>query len=103
MKCGHEIDGKSPICMYCGAAIPSSSMSPETKERFQNNNGQTQPSSSNSASGVRALGAILLIVGIITDVVSMFMITSGSYGGFSTITIIGTICFLIGLVLFANG
>lgn len=102
-KCGHEIDGKSPICMYCGSAIPLNYLSPETKERFQNYNERPQNSSSGSVSGVKALGAVILIIGIVTDLVSMFMISSGNFSAFNAMTIFGTIAFFVGLVLYANG
>ena len=49
------------------------------------------------------LGSILLVVliilGIVCDVISMFMIGSSSFEDFKFITIGGTICFLVGLCL----
>lgn len=34
-KCGHEIDGKSPICMYCGATIADTDIQPEVRKKMQ--------------------------------------------------------------------
>ncbi len=99
-KCGHEIDGNSPVCMYCGAVIPDVNLSQETKERLDAEKGD--PHSSSDGSSVKALGAVLIILGILADVISMFMINSSDFGSFGTITIAGTVCFLIGIALFSN-
>lgn len=96
-KCGCEIDGKSPICMNCGAAIPDYQINPATKEKMKTENNAYIES---GTSKIKALGAILLIIGISTDVISMFMIFSSEFEVFNAITIFGTICFLIGLALF---
>ena len=100
-KCGHEVDGNSPICMYCGAALPDTSISQETKERLkaEEKDSYTSP----NASSTQAVGAFLMILGILADVISMFLIFSDGFGSFGAITIGGTICFLIGIMLFSNG
>lgn len=54
-------------------------------------NNETPYPSSNNTSSVKAFGALLIIAGIGADVVSMFMIGSGGFGG---ITIFGTIALL---------
>ena len=100
-KCGHEVEGDSPICMYCGAALPETSISQETKERMKAEEKDTYQSP--NASSTKAVGAFLILVGILSDVISMFMISSDGFEAFGTITICGTICFLIGLALFSNG
>ena len=100
-KCGCKIDGNSPICMNCGMPIPDSKINQETKERLKAEEHDTHTAS--NASSTRALGAALIIIGILADVISMFMIFSSDIGAFSTLTIGGTICFLIGLLLFNNG
>ena len=100
-KCGCEIDGKSPICMNCGATIPDEQISQETKERLKADEHDTHIASNGSST--RALGATLIILGILADVISMFMIFSSDFESFGVITIGGTICFLIGLLLFSNG
>lgn len=100
-KCGCEVTGNSPICMNCGAALPESYISQETKERLKSEERDTHVAS--SASSIKALGAFLVILGILADVISMFLIFGDGFGGFSAITIGGTICFLIGLMLISNG
>lgn len=100
-KCGHEVDGNSPICMYCGAALPETSINNETKERLEAE--KVDSYQSPNASSTKAFGAFLLILGILADVVSMFLIYSDGFGSFGAVTIGGTICFLIGLALFSNG
>ena len=100
-KCGKEIDGSSPICMHCGASIPDSELKQETKDKMVVENKDT-PTFTN-ASSTKALGAVIMIIGFITDIISMFMITSGSFEGFGAITIFGTIAFFIGLALISNG
>lgn len=100
-KCGCEIDGNSPICMNCGTAIPESQLTQETKERLESEKHDTHVA--NGASSIKAFGSFLLILGIVIDVISMFLIFSSSYGAFSALTIGGTICFLIGLMLLNNG
>jgi len=98
-NCGREIDGKSPICMYCGTAVSDSEITQETKDRMQEISKET---TSNPGTSIKAFGAFLMIIGILADVVSMFLIMSDGFGAFGTITIIGTISFLIGLMLVAN-
>ncbi len=100
-KCGHEVDGDSPICMYCGAALPNSSINQETKERLKAEEKDSYKSP--NASSTKAVGALLLILGILTDVISIFLIYSEGFSSFGAITIGGTICFLIGIVLLSNG
>lgn len=34
-KCGCEIDGNSPICMNCGAAIHTSLLTDDAKEKIE--------------------------------------------------------------------
>ena len=98
-KCGHEIDGKSPICMYCGAAVDDADITFETKERMQQEASKT---TSNVGTSVKAFGAFLIILGILADVVSMFLIFSADSAGFSVVTIAGTIAFLIGIAIVSN-
>lgn len=99
-KCGKEIDGNSPICMYCGAAVPELNINVETKERMKLKS--IKGASTNDTSSLKAFGAILIIIGIIADVISMFMIASSSFEAFNVVTIAGTIMFLIGLALISN-
>lgn len=100
-KCGCKLDGNSPICMNCGAAVPDSQLSQETKERLETQKHDTHVA--NGASSVKAFGAFLLIIGIIIDVISMFLIFSSDYEMFHALTIGGTISFLIGIALLSNG
>ena len=55
-----------------------------------------------SHTAAKAFGALLIISGIIIDVISMFLIFSSSFSAFGTLTIIGTIAFLIGLAIISN-
>lgn len=100
-KCGCEIDGNSPICMNCGTAVPDSQLTQETKNRLELEKHDTHVAS--GASSAKALGAIMLIIGIVIDVISMFLIFSTSVKAFSAFTIGGTICFLLGLFFLNNG
>lgn len=100
-KCGHEIDGNSPICMFCGAAIPTENINEETKARLKAE--ETDSYKSPNASSTKAVGAFLIILGMLADVISMFLIFSSDFGSFGAITIGGTICFLLGIFLFSNG
>lgn len=99
-KCGHEIDGKSPICMYCGATIADTDIQPEVRKKMQEK--LDENSSANDGTSIKAFGAFLIIIGIVADVISMFLISSGSFEVFNAITIGGTISFLIGLALVSN-
>ena len=85
--------------MYCGTEVPESEISPEAKVTMHTSN---VPSSSN-ASSAKATGAALIIIGMILDIVSIIMIVSSSYGAFGIVTAIGTILFIIGIALVANG
>lgn len=98
-KCGKEIDGKSPICMYCGTVIDDVDIAVETKERMEKESSKPVP---NDGSSAKAFGAFLVILGILADVVSMFLIFSADFAGFSVITIAGTIAFLIGIAVISN-
>jgi uncharacterized membrane protein YvbJ len=98
-NCGNEIDGNSPICMNCGVPVPENEISSSTKERMKQENNKT---TSNVGTSVKAFGALLIISGIVIDVISMFLIFSSSFSAFGTLTIIGTIAFLIGLAIISN-
>ena len=100
-KCGHEVDGNSPVCMYCGAKLPETSLTQETKEGLKKEEKDTYTSP--GASSVKALGAFLIILGIIADVFCMMQIGSSDFETYRTFTIGGTICFIIGLALYSNG
>ena len=100
-KCGQEIDGNSPICMYCGAAIPEAHLSEETKNRLKEEKNDSYKAP--NASSTKATGAFLMILGILADVISMFMIFSSDVEAFGIVTIGGSICFILGLALFSNG
>ena len=98
-KCGHEIDGNSPVCMYCGATISDSNLSQEAKERIEK---EACKKDSNAGTSIKAFGALLIIIGIIADIISMFLVFSGSYASFGGIIIFGTIVFIIGLAIVSN-
>jgi uncharacterized membrane protein YvbJ len=100
-NCGHEIDGNSPICMYCGAALKESDMNQETRDRIKTEAVDTHRAA--NASSLKAVGAVLMIIGFLTDIISMVMIVSSSYSAFGVVTAIGTVCFILGLVLFVHG
>jgi len=100
-KCGREVSGACPICMNCGAALPETHISQETKDRIKAEERDTHVA--NNASSTKAFGAFLIILGILADVISMFLIYCDGFGAFGVITIGGTICFLIGLIFVNNG
>ena len=60
---------------------------------------EVKDSSKTMAGSSKSLGTVLIILGIVCDVISMFMIGSSSFEDFKFITIAGTICFLVGLCL----
>ena len=70
-----------------------------TKERMEQENNKP---TFNTGTSAKAFGALLIISGIIIDVISMFLIFSSSFSAFGTLTIIGTIAFLIGLAIISN-
>lgn len=70
-----------------------------TSERMEQENNKP---TSNTGTSAKAFGALLIISGIIIDVISMFLIFSSSFSSFGTLTIIGTIAFLIGLAIISN-
>ena len=98
-NCGNEIDGNSPICMNCGVPVHENEITLATKERMEQENNKP---TSNTGTSAKAFGALLIISGIIIDVISMFLIFSSSFSAFGTLTIIGTIAFLIGLAIISN-
>lgn len=98
-NCGNEIDGNSPICMNCGVPVPENEISSSTKARMEQENSKT---TSDVGTSIKAFGALLIISGIVIDVISMFLIFSSSFSAFGTLTIIGTIAFLIGLAIISN-
>lgn len=100
-RCGCEIDGKSPICMNCGAAIPNEQISKETKERLKAYEHDKHVAS--NASSIRALGAVLIILSILAGFISMFMIFHSDFELFRIAVIGETICFSIGLLLYGIG
>ena len=100
-KCGHEVDGNSPICMYCGASLPISSLNQATQERIRSQ--AVDNYRSPNASSIKAFGAFLMILGIAADLLSTILIFTGSTGAFGAVCTIGTICFIVGIALFANG
>lgn len=100
-KCGCEIDGSSPICMNCGTPVPESQLTSETQKRIKFQKHDTHKAS--GASSIKAVGAFLIILGILADVISMFLIFSSDFDAFNVLTIGGTISFLIGITLLSNG
>ena len=101
-KCGHKVDGSTPICMYCGACLPQEMLTSETQKKIVEEMAQPQETHS-TASPIRAVGALLMIIGFAIDIATMFMIFSGDLEVFNALTIIGTIAFLLGIALFSNG
>lgn len=85
--------------MYCGASLSDSDISSETKERMKEEDSKR---TSTSGTSVKAFGAFLIIIGILADVISMFLIASSDFSFFNAITIGGTISFLIGLAIVSN-
>ncbi len=100
-KCGSTISEDSLVCMNCGAAAPRTAENAE-KIAQQKVVDEKKASESNPYS-LKAIGAVLIILGIVADVFSMFLIHSLDFGAFSAVSIFGTISFLIGWLLFANG
>ena len=98
-KCGHEIDDNAPICMYCGTSISESDINQETKSRMEIIANKKEPT---GGTKIKAVGAGLLIIGFIADIVSMFLIISNDFSIFNGLTIFGTIIFLIGITLIRN-
>lgn len=103
-KCGHEIDGKSPICMHCGTALPDSVITQETNKRMAEKHidETVKNKVSNIGVSLKAFGAILIILGLIADIISMFLIFSADFGSYGAITILGTIMFIIGIAIVSN-
>lgn len=103
-KCGHEIDGESPICMYCGSVLPDSVITQETNKRMVEKHIDeiVKNKESNIGVSLKAFGAILIIIGFIADIISMFLIFSADFSSYGAITIFGTIMFLIGIAIVAN-
>ena len=103
-NCGHEVTGDAPICMYCGTLIPESEITQETKKRISEKHVEEVSKNKESSIGVslKAFGAILIIIGFIADIISMFLIFSADFNSYGAITIFGTIMFFIGIGIVAN-
>lgn len=98
-KCGHEVDNTSLICMYCGHNINGSTMANDTIKDLKENEPTYEKNRTNTTASVCSIGLLLMIIGGFCDVISLFLLVSGSYSSVSSISFGGTICFIIGLVL----
>lgn len=115
-KCGTEMPDGASFCPKCGEStspnqvnddlntiLDSAFFSPTQKVILkpdeQTPKKEVKDSSKTMAGSSKSLGTVLIILGIVCDVISMFMIGSSSFEDFKFITIAGTICFLVGLCL----
>jgi hypothetical protein len=97
-NCGKELDENAIICGYCGKSIPKNNLSNETVKRIQENEYSDASLKKNTGFTIRLWGEVLMTIGILCDVISMFFI-DGDYIIFSILIPMGTIAFLVGLIL----
>ena len=98
-KCGHEVDSNALVCGYCGHPLPKSQLSVEKQQELENNERTDESLRPNHHARIRGFGIALMIISGIIDIISIAMIGTSSVEGFSTILIIGSISFGLGLLL----
>ena len=98
-KCGKTVNEKSIVCMYCGKNINGSAMANNSVSELKEKEPEYQKDRIQKNASEKSLGGALMAIGGILDIVSMFMVGSGSVEAFSFCCIGGTICFFIGLFL----
>lgn len=107
-KCGYEIEENSLVCMYCGKKTTINNKVNEFNTNSEIDSKSTEISSTKTSSNdteiaIRSLGAFLIALGIISNIISMFMIGTSSIESFKFIMIFGSISFIAGLVLRFTG
>lgn len=98
-KCGKEIDGNMLVCGYCGHSIPHSQLSQNALERMHQNQRSDESLEINHNAVIRGAGFVLMGLGGVCDLISMTMIGSGSVETFSTLLIVGSVLFGLGMLL----
>lgn len=98
-KCGKVVNEKSIVCMYCGKNINGSNMANNSVSDLKEKEPYYQKDRMQKDASAKSLGGVLMAIGIILDIASMFLVGSGSVESFSFCCIGGTICFFIGLFL----
>ena len=98
-KCGHEVNSNALVCGYCGHSLQKSQLSPEKQRELENNARSDESLKPNHHARIRGFGIALMIISGIIDIISIAMIGSSSVEGFSTILIISSVAFGLGLLL----
>lgn len=101
--CGEEVSAENSVCSSCGGYVKSVEKASEPTIESQASAPSYQNDAPGSGTSLQALGTLLMVIGGLCDVMCMFMISSGSYESFSTLTTFGTIAFIVGLFMRFNG
>ena len=98
-NCGKEIVDGVLVCGYCGHAVPQDDLSPETKDRIEQEKTSDESLKQTVGASARALGITLTILSGICGPTSHGLIGTGTLETFNIMTIASTAAFMIGLIL----
>ena len=98
-RCGHDISPRGLICMYCGYNINGSQEANDSIKKLKQKEPEYEKARNETDTSIRSFGVLLMIIGGVCDLITMFMVGSGSFESFSFFCIAGTICFGLGLFL----
>jgi len=98
-RCGHEISTDALVCGYCGYSIPKDKLSEKVLKELKENERKDESLETNHEFNIRSVGIVLMGIGGICDLIGMMMISSLDVSAFSTVLVLGSVCFGIGMLL----
>lgn len=102
-KCGKPLKEGAVFCEFCGHFVPVEQRDEKAQEELEARSVVPVDKAANTVLSMRILGRALIVIGIVCDLLGMLMINSGSVESFGTVLFIGTVSFLVGLVLSFGG
>ena len=102
-KCGKPLKEGEVFCSYCGHFVPSEKLDEKTKTDYETRSKAPDDTAKKAVLSIRMLGMALMAIGIGSDLLGMLMVSSGSIGSFTAVLFIGSVSFLLGLVLTFGG
>ena len=98
-KCGREVNENDLVCGYCGHSLSQAQLSEQKKEELRRNERSDESLRPNHNANIRAFGIALMIISGIADLAAIVMVGTSDVSTFSTVLVIGSVAFGLGLLL----